>query len=210
MKTVFEIPQWVTPDEVEKILAITESWEKVPFAPNYGRWPGELISVQSWHKWNDQDELGQLIGNRLYNAVGRNTKIVEVNYQQLHLPWDVHADLSRDDKGSTPWYSVIIPLGSYNSRTIIFDQESPGYNDFYLYKQKNNKADHPVDLDFWNNNLSHCWDEDREYLSLKYVGREQRAGDAFFFSRKFMHSSDDFHTRGVGPKRFLQILIDLV
>lgn len=209
MKDVFEIQKWLSYEEVQEVSSITKDWEKVEFKPNYGRWPGELISIQSWHQWNDHDALGNLIGKRLYDTLGSNIKIVEVDYQQLYLPWDIHADLDRKDKGSKPWFTIIIPMENYASRTIIFDQTSPGYNDFQTYKSKNKKADHPVDLDFWNENLSHCWDEDREYLSLKYVSHEWRTGDALFFNRKYIHSSDNYHVRGVGPKKFLQILVDL-
>lgn len=209
MKDIFEIANWLSLEEVDQVLSITKNWEKIPFAPDYGRWPGQLISEQSWHDWNDQDQLGQLIGARLKQAVGENIKVVEVNYQQLHLPWDVHADLSRNCQGSCPWYTIAIALEDYASRTIIFDQSSVGYNDFHVYKKSNKKTEHPVDLDFWNANLSHCWDEDREYLSLRYVSQEWRAGNAIFFNRRFMHSSDNFHTRKVGPKKFLQILVDL-
>ena len=210
MKDVFELPQWLTLEEVQEITSIVETWEPVPFKPNYGRWPGELISIQSWHQWNDNDQLGKLLKERIHQALGNNIVVVETNYQQLYLPWDIHADLDREIKGVMPWYTIIIPLENYASRTIVFDQISPGYNDFYKYKQQHNKAISPVDLDFWNSNLSHCWDEDRQYLSLKYVGRDWRQGDAMCFNRKLIHSSDSFHTRGIGPKKFLQILVDLV
>lgn len=210
MKDVFELTQFVTLDEVQQITDIVGTWEQNQFRPNYGRWPGELIAVQSWHEWDDNDDLGKLLGKRIRQAVGNNIVVVETNYQQLHLPWDIHADLDREVKGTKPWYTIIIPLENYVSRTIIFNQTSLGYNDFYKYKQQNSKAVAPVDSDFWNDNLSHCWDEDREYLSLKYVGHEWQQGDAMFFNRKYIHSSDNFHTRDIKSKKFLQILVDQV
>lgn len=209
MKDVFEITNWVTQEEVQQIFSIVESWEKVPFKPNYGRWPGELISIQSWHQWDDNDALGKMLSDRMRRALGNDIVVVETNYQQLHLPWDIHADLDRELKGRAPWYTFIIPLEDYDSRTIIFDQISPGYNDFYKFKQQNSKVAHPVGIDFWNSNLSHCWDEDREYLSLKYISRDWKAGDALFLKRQLMHSSDDFHVRGIKVKKFLQVLVDI-
>lgn len=209
MKDVFEIQNWVSPGEVDQILDITSKWNKVEFRPNYGRWPGELIAIQSWHTWNDDDALGQLFKNRMTEVLGANLKVVEVDYVELHLPWDIHSETSRPEKGSAPWYTFVIPLGNYLSRTMIFDQTSEEYNDFYKYKQTNAKCSNPIDLEFWNDNLSHCWDEDREYLSLKHVGQNWTAGDALFFKRNLFHSSDNFHTRINEPKKFLQILTDL-
>lgn len=209
MKDIFEIHRWLSDTEVQEVCSIVSSWEQVPFTPKFGRWPGELVSIQSWHTWDNNDNLGKMLNDRIRRAVGHNIKIVEVDYQQLYLPWDIHADFNRDVKGVEPWYTIVIPLENYASRTIIFNETSPGYNDFYMFKEQNKKSDYPVDLDFWNENLSHCWDEDREYLSLKYVGHNWCAGNALFFNRKFFHSSDNYHVRGIGPKKFLQILVDL-
>ena len=209
MKDVFEIQNWVDPSEIEQISKIVADWKRVEFCPDYGRWPSELVAVQSWHTWNDNDALGQLFKNRMNQLLGANIKVVEVDYVELHLPWDIHSEASREEKGSAPWYTFIVPLESYASRTMIFDQTADEYNDFHRYKQSNPKAKMPVDLKFWEDNLSHCWDEDREYLSLKYVGRDWVAGDTLFFKRNLFHSSDNFHTKKIGPKKFLQILTDL-
>ena len=115
----------------------------------------------------------------------------------------------RSVQGSAPWYTFIVPLDNYDSRTVIFDQSAADYNDFYKYKQNNGKCEHPVDQQFWQENLSHCWPEDREYLSVKHVSEPWTAGSAVFFRRNFFHSSDNFHTKKIGPKKFLQILTDL-
>lgn len=210
MKDVFEIPQWLTNSEVQEVLCITNDWLKIPFSPNYGRFPGQLIAVQSRANWDENSPLGMLLHSRMCQVLGNNINVVEVAYQELHLPWDIHADLRNLTKEGKPGYIFIIPLGDYNSRTIIFDQRSVTGNDFYRHKEVNAPVNHPVDLDFWNENLSHCWDEDRLYLSLKYVGREWRKGSTMFFKRDLFHSSDNFHTQQIGPKKFLQVLTDIV
>jgi len=209
MKDIFEIPDWVSSAELNEIANIVKDWERVDFRPDYGRFPGELIATQRWHTWNNNDELGLLLKERMNQVLGENIKVVEVDYVELCLPWDIHSESSRPLKGSSTWYTFIIPLESYESRTIIFDQTAPDYNDFYKYKELNEKCSHPIDLNFWNDNLSHCWDEDREYLSLKYVGQNWKAGSTLFFKRNLFHSSDNFHVRQIGPKKFLQVLVDL-
>jgi hypothetical protein len=209
MKDVFEIASWLNSDELVNLNKIVNSWEPVDFKPNYGRWPGELIAVQHWHTWSDTDELADLLKEKLVAVLGDNLKIVEANYLDLYMPWDIHSEGSRPVKGSAPGYSVVIPLGDYQSRTIVFNECSDEYNDFYKYKDSNPKCILPISTEFWEDNLSHCWDEDREYLSIKYVSQDWRAGDTLFLRRRLFHSSDHFHTRGIKSKRFLQIVTDV-
>jgi len=210
MNDIFEINNWVSSSELDKIAKIVSHWPRVEFRPDYGRWPGELIAVQSWHTWNDHDELSTLLKSRMHQVLGKNLKVVEVDYVELHLPWDIHSEAVRPIKGSNPWYTFIIPLHSYNSRTMIFDQSSVEFNDFYKFKATNSKCAVPIDKEFWQENLSHCWDEDREYLSLKHVSQPWQAGNTVFFKRNLFHASDNFHTKSIGPKKFLQILTDQI
>lgn len=209
MNDVFEIKNWVSADEIDQLVQIVQTWTPVEFCPDYGRWPGQLIARQHWHVWNDQDDLARLLKPRMNQVLGNNLKIVEVDYVELYLPWDIHSEAERPEKGSAPWYTFIIPFENYNSRTMVFDQGSFEFNDFYKYKNISERLENPVDLDFWRQNLSHCWDEDREYLSLQHVSQPWTAGTAVFFKRNFFHASDNFHTRDIGPKKFLQILTDL-
>lgn len=209
MNDVFEIENWVQPHEIRQLVQIVSQWHPVPFVPNYGRWPGELIAVQHWHQWMDNDKLANLLKPRIHAVLGADLKIVEVDYVELHLPWDIHSEALRSEKGSAPWYTFIIPFEGYDSQTMIFDQESYEYNDFHKYKQQHRRCEKPIDLKFWHENFAHCWDEDREYLSLKYVSNPWTAGSAIFFKRNFFHSSDSFHRKNIKTKKFLQILTDL-
>ena len=131
----------------------------------------------------------------------------EINYQILNLPWDIHSDWFESD-GSESYYNLLIPLEDVDSRTIIFDQRSNHTNHFYLYKKVNPKIKDPIPQDFWDENLSMCWPEDREYLTLKYACPYQKKGQLVGFKRDYYHSSDSFHLRNVGPKHFIQILVD--
>jgi len=207
MKDVQEFHHWISSEEVSKIESIVSSWTTVPFVPTNGRFPNQLIANQHWHQWDDKDDLGQLLGDKIKSVIGPY-RVVETDYVELFLPWDIHSEGFReaDSVDLKKLCSIIIPFGDYPSRTIIFDQTGDGYNDFYLYKKKGVRAEHPINKDFWDANLSHCWDDDREFVSLKYVGQEWHRGDAMFFKRIHFHSSDNFHLRITYPKRFLQII----
>lgn len=207
MKDIYELNQWITADEIQQLIAITSEWKKIDYTAKEGKFSNQLVATQSWHRWNNTDELGQLLGKKIIDVIGPH-RVIEVDYVELYLPWDIHCDYVREDKGRVPYYSLLIPLESYESRTVFFDQTAD-YNDFWKYKKSNQPIENPVDLDFWNKNLSHCWDDDRLHLSLKYVSHNWRAGNAIFFKRELFHSSDDYHTRNSHPKKFLQILTDL-
>jgi hypothetical protein len=207
MNDIYELDQWITADEVQRLLAITSDWQKIEYVAKEGKFADQLVATQSFHQWNSTDELAQLLGKKITDVVGQH-QVIEVDYVELSLPWDIHCDYVRENKGRVPYYSLLLPLESCTSRTVFFDQTAD-YNDFWKYKKLNQPIEHPVDLDFWNKNLSHCWDDDRLYLSLKYVSHDWQAGNAIFFKRDLFHSSDNYHTRNNRPKKFLQILTDL-
>ena len=90
----------------------------------------------------------------------------------------------------------------------IFDQRSSGYNEFWKYKKENSPVPGPVSQDTWDQYLSMCWPDDRLWLTIKEILPAQQAGQIVAFKRDLFHSSDNFHLRKVGPKHFLQIILD--
>jgi hypothetical protein len=207
MKDIYELTNWLSKDQLANLHSIALSWPQEEYVAKEGKFADRLVATQSWHTWNDTDELAGILKDKMYDILGDHT-VIEVDYVELFLPWDIHCDFIREVKGSKPWYSLLIPFEDCKSRTIFFDQTAD-YNDFYIYKQNNPPVEHPVDLDFWNKNLSHCWDDDRLFLSLKYVGHEWHQGNATIFKRELFHSSDNYHLFNDKPKKFLQILTDL-
>lgn len=137
-------------------------------------------------------------------------KLTQVNYIQLHLPWDIHCDIKRKnviDVESDPFYNVLVPLHNVDSRTIIFDQRSSSYNEFWRYKEENPHHPNPITQELWDQYLSMCWPEDRLWLTIKEILPSQKAGQLVAFKRDLFHSSDNFHLRNAGPKHFLQIIL---
>lgn len=130
---------------------------------------------------------------------------------ELFFPWDVHSDLylERTIEGYKPYYNFLIPLHDVDSRTFIFDQFSETYHEFWKYKQEHEKLENPIDIELWQNNLSMCWDDDRYYLSIMKIMPYQRRGQLTGFNRKYFHSSDNFHTRGISSKKFVQVRVDV-
>ena len=177
---------------------------------DYGPFANQLIcKYTTISQFNDAIDLTKNIVRQLFDNI--EFEISNLTCSTLFLPWDIHCDMFVDQcaPGFKPFYQLLIPLHDVDSRTIIFDQCSNGYNDFYLYKQKNSKLEHSVDQFFWDKNLSMCWPEDREFLSIKKVMPYQRRGQVQGFARQNFHSSDNFHTRGIKQKSFVHSKIDI-
>jgi hypothetical protein len=200
------------------------------FIDHYGIWKGRRVSrqnlIKSAHIGIDQDDHSKYpdslrtVIDMVNDYFDNSIAVREIAFQQLYLPWDIHCDLTRQDieeknvyttenrDGYVPFYNVLIPLHDVNSRTVVFDQTSTEYNDFYLYKQNNPQVENPLSEEAWNEYLSMTWPEDRLWLTVKQVLPAQCAGQLIAFRRHFFHSSDNFHTRGVDCKHFVQLLLD--
>lgn len=202
---VFEISQWLDHATADAVWQFADTLEITPEIPQHGRFAGQPVSLQRYHQWNDKDPLGQLLAEKMHRLYGPHS-VNEVVFQELQLSWDIHCDYRRAGCVN-PWYSLLIPLQDIDSRTVIFDQTAE-LNDFWKYKETAEKAANAVSEQIWQELLSHCWDFDREYLSIRYISRPWRKGNLLSFRRNIFHASDNFYLRNNHPKRFLQILID--
>ena len=182
----------------------------IDFIDTNGIWTGQLIANQRRLLRNDvyNTSVKEVI-DMILPEFDQKAFIAELSYVKLYLPWDIHTDAHRKQSFvDKPYYNVLIPLHSVDSRTIIFNESSEDYNEFSRFKENNSPAKNPVDPGIWNQYLDMCWDDDRRYLSIKQVLPAQTAGQFIAFKRKFFHSSDNFNKRLSGPKRFLQIIVD--
>jgi hypothetical protein len=203
---IFETPNWFTETECQQVETFVQTWPCESKIYNYGRFPNRLIANQYNYTYSTNDILDKILKPKL-DLLFENYTVAEVVYQELHLPWDVHCDLERPKCIGRPWQSILVPFSTVDSVTVIFEQTGTN-NHFYKYKETAQKLSNAVDIKFWNDKLDHCWDEDREFLSLKYVSNSWSRGSLLSFPRNSWHSSDNFHKRINKPKKFLQVLID--
>lgn len=174
----------------------------------HGPFANQLIT--NYLDLNGDLELRHWVSGFITDLLDLPISVESITRIKLFLPWDIHADfyLDRCQPGFQPYYNFLIPLEDIDSATIIFDQCTDGSNDFSEYKQIHGKTEDPVDLEFWNDNLSMCWPHDREYVSLKHVMPRQRRGQLLGFPRRFFHSSDNFNVKHGKSKSFVQIRVD--
>ena len=210
MDDVFVIEDFFDLDLIDRAWAeLRAAGTQEDFIDKQGIFKGQLISQQL--HINHIDDMGTPAMSEILSKVRAIFDVPvtfrRVNYQTLHLPWDIHSDWTEADR-SESFYNILIPLHDVQSRTIIFDQRSSGTKHFYKYKETHARLDQPVSQELWDEHLSMCWPQDREYLSIKFICPYQRKGQLVGFLRDYYHSSDSFHLRGVGPKHFIQILVD--
>lgn len=204
----------IVKDDFFEISLIENVWHECrlsgtpkPFIDQWGVFKGQLVADQLYFDPNQLPYHINKIVSQALTIFDCDVKPVEVVYQQLHLPWDIHCDLECDNNDN-PYYNVLIPFHNINSRTVVFDQRADEYDAFWMYKQANSKLDQPIDQETWDSLLSMCWPEDREYLSIKQILPVQKAGQLVAFDRHHFHCSDSFHLWNAGTKYFLQVLLD--
>jgi hypothetical protein len=184
-----------------------QSGDPTPFVDEHGVFKGKHIADQLFF---DPQDLPSIIEQAVEQAQAIfpvKTTVVEAVYQALHLPWDIHCDVECD-RGSKPYYNLLIPFHDVPSRTIVFNQRADEHDAFWKYKQMHPHLDKPIHQDIWNQYLSMCWPEDRLWLSIKEILPNQSAGQLVAFNRYFFHSSDSFNLWYDQPKYFLQVLLD--
>ena len=204
---IIELENWISQDAISSLKKIVKDWKPEPSLPLVGHFANQLVSMQHYHPWSDSDEVGQILSGPMKQLFGE-FRVVECVYQELYLPWDIHCDYHRNNvSNAKPWRSVLIPLQSADSATIIFKQTAE-CNDFWKYKQSNPRSDHPVSEMIWQQYLDFCWPEDREWLTIDRISKKWVSGNLLSFPRNRLHSSDNFHKKTTVPKKFIQILID--
>lgn len=176
---------------------------------DYGPFAGKLIA--NYIPMINNQTAKELINKKLADVLDRPFTVNSLARTRLYFPWDIHADFFLDQckDGNVPYYCFLIPLDAVPSRTIIFNEfvnESNNYsNAFADYKNTHDKTNNPIDKEFWEENLSMCWPQDREYASLKAVMPYQQRGQLHGWPCKYFHSSDNFHTRMSTYKDFITI-----
>jgi hypothetical protein len=193
-----------------EIKELRKHIEPVDISYDYGVFPGQLMSnhvvAEGAFRWWLGDKLKQS------GYINQEFIVGGCNIVTLHKPFDVHTDyLYRYFWGGDTWLpfmNFIIPLTDTSSRTVVFDQYSDKdtYH-FHLYKEDHEYLENPVSEEWWNEHCSHCWPEDRNYLTVKHTMPAQKRGMLTGIKSKFYHCSDHFHLNEPEPKGFIHLRI---
>jgi hypothetical protein len=199
MHETLDIPEFISPPEIQEIeqnvLGATN--EKTEFVDKWGVWKGKHVTTQHWVPADKLGSVFSLLHEKLRMVLSLPFVIEKGQILESHLAYDLHSDYYvkvdhiKEELNGVPYYTLIIPIADYNSHTVVFNQSAEDYNDFYLYKDKNEPLEKHIDDSSWKTYCSHCWPEDQKYVTLDRAC-EWQAGKLIGFDRRRFHCSDNF------------------
>lgn len=210
------IENFLTDDELSKIELIHASGlthTGIDRNEIFNKVPG-LDRTANYHWFKFYKEQGQLIKEiilpKLQNIFHPDIYVDDCHILESFYPYIAHTDGGAEDingkkifiNGYGPAWTFIIPLDTYNSNTIIFNQSS---NDCKVPRQWIEKYNPPVLNSITNKvydeYLTDAVDKDVvQYLSIEEIFPWKK-GSLSATSRCKFHCSDYFINRGVLCKR---------
>jgi SAM-dependent methyltransferase len=166
------------------------------------------------HYWypgpSSEGKIAKILSDKLSQYFSREIVCRDWHILNSFQPYDVHSDaLDLDNTGThlpEGWeyaYTFLIPLETYDTNTIIFDQES------YNHKGGHNwiKFDEPelldeIDDDTYEKYLTHCERDIIKRLSIEKIYNWKK-GDLLVASRHALHASDNYLNNYILEKRAL-------
>jgi hypothetical protein len=186
--------------EINDFRLSQQVWE----GPNLGK---VLANKYYCNPVTDPD-VAELFLSRLPKNIANNAILEEFYELQSFIPYEIHCDsghLHLEDN-EEPYYLFLVPLETVNVRTIVFDQVSDGLH-FIEYKETNNPLPDSEQLseEEYQRYFSHCWPQERPYLSINHVF-EWQLGKLLAFDMHYFHASDDYIKNGVSGKNCLVVM----
>ena len=191
-------------------IVCVDDGSSYPDSGRNGKFAGQLVA-----KWTDIDfdqlpDLQQLLLPKLKQALGSQPIVQDVHILESYNPYMVHNDtmsvrgLNHSVKDHLKHleleYTIIIPIKTYDSCTVFFNEMFDKSNSFSEYKKNYDKnlavgIDKQVILE----RLTHLHPTDFKYLTLKSMHRWDQ-GSMFAVDCRYFHCSDNFSKRGVPSK----------
>jgi hypothetical protein len=162
--------------------------------------------------YNDtHTRLNEILLPKLQEHFHKDIFIDDCHILESHSPYRVHTDATDDDAenytikpaaGMIPAWTFIIPLDTYNSNTIIFDQSSSKYKGPEIWVEKTNPPLlNSIDEETYNKYFINM----ASPIVLKYFSIEEifpwKKGNLSAAAREKFHCSDNFLKNGVKQKR---------
>lgn len=166
-----------------------------------GRSLGNVIAHNIYWDYHDCPEIEKVLGPTLEKLLQRKLIVTRAHILEAKIPYLIHTDFIHENQGRTPEYTVIIPLETYDSMTVCFNEWADGYNDFELFKQNySEEVKLKMDPKFCARRLSHLHPKDLMYLTLHDTFTWTK-GSVFAMDRRYFHCSDNFPRHGLDQKR---------
>lgn len=174
---------------------------KYPDSGKNGRHLGQVVSNNIVWDYHAHAEIESILTPKLESLLQKKLIVTNAHILESKIPYPIHTDYIHNNHGLTPEYTILIPLDTYDSITVCFNEWAEDYNDFEIFKQ-NYQSDIKLKMDpkFCAGRLSHLHPHDMKYLSLHDTFTWNK-GSVFAMDRRYFHCSDNYHRRGLNQKR---------
>jgi hypothetical protein len=192
------VPNFLTDDEIDIIDShITANCQ-------HDQFPDSVYSAFDFY--NDQHQkIIDILAPKFAREFGLSLHIQQIHRLESNIPYGIHTDV---DSGCTPLpttaataaWTFIIPLATYNSHTIVFDQSSD-IKDPGDYVDNNPPLPVPtIDNATYQKYFTHEKRRMLNWFSIEQVFPWTK-GTLFAASRRKFHSSDNYKSNGLEKKR---------
>jgi hypothetical protein len=181
-------------------------------AVGIGRDYGKLIA--EWHDldFDDLPELKKNILPKINQAIGCELIVQDLHMLTSYRPYMLHNDVTsvrgitrKEFKNCEPEYTIIIPLETCDSCTVVFNETHNASNNFEIFKKEyTDNLTLKLDKKLILERLTHLHPKDLLYLSL-HVLQPWNKGAMFAIDRRYFHCSDNFLKRNVVSKKSIVI-----
>ena len=160
-----------------------------------------------WEYYKSQfSNIKEILHEKLTNLIGSDMIIDHSHILSSSTPYNVHTDYFQQKNFPflEPAYTLIIPLDNFDSNTIAFEQNSTikSFREYLETEPRILSDEKRISQDFIDKYLSHIDPKYFDYLSLKEIFPWKK-GNLYACDRKYFHTSDNYHTRGVERKQAL-------
>jgi hypothetical protein len=172
-----------------------------PDSGKHGRYSGKTTANNIHWNYHRCPEIEKILTPKLEQLLQRQLLVTDAHILEAKLPYLVHTDFIHNNQGHVPEYTVIIPLDTYDSVTVCFNEWAEDYNDFEIFKQSyQGEKKLRIDPGFAVDRLNHIHPKDIVYLTV-HDTFAWRKGSVFAMDRRYFHCSDNFVKRGLPTKR---------
>jgi hypothetical protein len=168
---------------------------------NNGKHAGKVIASNIHWNYHSHPEIEKILTPKIENLIQKKLLVTDAHILEAKIPYLIHTDVIHNNRGLAPEYTIIIPLDTYDSITVCFNEWAEEYNDFEIFKQQyQGEKKLKIDARFCAERLSHLHPKDLVYLSVHDTFAWNK-GSMFAMDRRYFHCSDNFPRRGLAQKR---------
>ena len=204
------IPNFLTDQELETIERVVEQHrtDETTFIDG-NHLSGHNAVTYSFFLWMQRyQDIAAILIPRLRKHFGRDLQLPTTHILNAYVPYGIHTDVMSggfDPAGNqTAAWTFIIPLETYDSHTVVFEQKHETIKTLNEWVEATNPEPHDIDDEFHQRYLTHVDRLDMRWLTPEAVF-PWRKGDLFAADRRSFHVSDNFPAHGVKCKRAIII-----